>query len=61
MRLTESLVNEFKTDISALTLVPLGNSIFDVKLDGKLVYSKYSTGQFPKYEEIAQLIRTAVE
>lgn len=26
--------------------------IFDVKVDGKLIYSKHQTGQFPSHDEI---------
>ena len=60
MRLTASLVEEFKTDISALTLIPLGNGIFDVKLDGKLIYSKYERGRFPEEGEVEALVSAAL-
>jgi selenoprotein W-related protein len=60
VRLTASLIEEFKTDISALTLIPLGNGIFNVKLDGKLVFSKYETGRFPEEGEIAKFVRAAI-
>jgi len=26
--------------------------IFDVKLDGKLIYSKHETGRFPEHDEV---------
>jgi len=26
--------------------------IFDVRLDGDLIYSKYDTGRFPEHDEI---------
>lgn len=32
------------------------NGIFDVVLDGKLVYSKKETGRFPGYREIPNII-----
>jgi selT/selW/selH-like putative selenoprotein len=31
--------------------------IFDVKVDGKLVYSKHKTHTFPEVGEVVQLIR----
>jgi selenoprotein W-related protein len=34
------------------TLVGGGNGIFDVIVDGKLVFSKYETGRFPEPGEI---------
>jgi len=38
------------------SLVQGDNGIFDVKLDGKLIYSKQTTGRFPGYREIPNLI-----
>ena len=31
--------------------------IFDVKVDGQLVYSKHETGRFPNQEEVSGLIK----
>jgi selT/selW/selH-like putative selenoprotein len=33
-----------------------GKGIFDVSVDGKLIYSKYQTGRFPEPGEISQLL-----
>lgn len=33
-------------------LVKGGGGIFDVKVDGKLIYSKHQTGRFPEHKEI---------
>lgn len=33
-------------------LIPGGGGIFDVKVGGKLIYSKHETGQFPENELI---------
>ena len=33
--------------------------IFDVTLDGRLLYSRYKTGVFPKAGEITELIQKA--
>ena len=38
-------------------LLPGGNGIFDVLVDGDLIYSKYQTGSFPAAEEISGIIR----
>ena len=37
-------------------LLPEGKGIFDVKIDSKLVYSKYATGRFPDSGEVTRLI-----
>ena len=37
-------------------LIGGGGGIFDVEVDGKLIYSKHQTGEFPSNEEVvAQL------
>ncbi len=37
-------------------LVPGGGGIFDVEVDGELVYSKFETGRFPEPGEVVELI-----
>lgn len=34
--------------------------IFDVRVDGELIYSKHDTGEFPEHDLIVQRIRQAV-
>ena len=34
-----------------------GKGIFDVVVDGNLVYSKYETGRFPEDEEVLSQLR----
>jgi len=38
-------------------LIPGSNGIFDVKADGKLVYSKAQTGRFPEPGEVTGMLR----
>ncbi len=33
-------------------MIPGSGGIFDVKLDGHIVYSKYETGRFPEHQEV---------
>ena len=37
-------------------LIKGDRGIFDVTLDGELIYSKFKTGSFPRYREIPALI-----
>ena len=41
-----------------LTLHAEGKGIFDVEVDGALIFSKYQLGRFPEEGEIAQLMRS---
>lgn len=40
-------------------LIKGGGGIFDVKVDGDLVYSKKQTGQFPDHDELVNSIAKA--
>jgi len=42
----------------ASTLVASGGGVFEVSVDGKLVFSKKSLGRFPDAGEILGLIRS---
>ena len=47
-----------KKDLDATTeLIPGSGGVFDVALDGKVIYSKFKTGRFPEPEEIIRLLR----
>ena len=38
------------------TLIPQGRGIFDVEVDGELMYSKFETGEFPDEERLVASI-----
>jgi selenoprotein W-related protein len=38
-------------------LVKGSGGVFDVKVDGRLVYSKFETGRFPEPGEVVGLLR----
>ena len=40
-----------------VTLRAEGKGIFDVEVNGALIFSKYKVGRFPQEGEIAQLMR----
>jgi selenoprotein W-related protein len=50
--LAARLLERFKRRISRLELVPDKGGCFEVTVEGKLIYSKLATGQFPNEEEI---------
>ena len=51
------MLSELKFDIKSLTLVPGKSGIFEVLVDGKKVYSKVETGQFPEPDQVLKLVR----
>lgn len=50
------LLNHFKQRITSLEIVPSGGGRFEIDVDGKQIYSKLDTGQFPEEAAILQKI-----
>ena len=54
-----SLGDEIKQSLGAdIELIAGSNGIFDIALDGNLIYSKSEQGRFPQPDEIIKLIKT---
>lgn len=51
-------MQEFERDIDSLTLVPSSGGVFEVTVDGDLVYSKNASGRHPQYDEVATKLRS---
>ena len=43
---------EYKQRIQTLELLPSDGGVFEVTVDGDLIYSKTQTGEFPDFDEI---------
>lgn len=41
-------------------LIPGGGGIFDVKADGKMVFSKHEIGRFPEHNEVLKSLAPIV-
>jgi selenoprotein W-related protein len=50
--LAEKLLKKKKHEVASLTLVPSDGGVFEVEVDGKLVFSKKSEGRFPEWDEL---------
>jgi selenoprotein W-related protein len=59
--LTGELLEKFENHIKALTLVPSHGGRFEVRCDGKLVYSKLETGRHAHPGEISTLLQEYLE
>jgi selenoprotein W-related protein len=51
--LTDRILGTYKQKVQSLTLVPSRGGCFELKVDGKLVYSKLQTGEFPDERKLA--------
>ncbi len=56
--MTEQLFADFEDSIEEFTLIPSRGGVFEVEVDGDLVYSKKATGRHAEYEEVAGPIRS---
>jgi len=50
--LARRLLARHDENIETLNIVPGGFGVFDVEVDGKLIFSKDKAGRFPSIEEI---------
>ena len=50
------LLEQHEGDFSALEVIPGANGIFDVHVDGELVFTKSMLGRYPEPDEVAPLV-----
>jgi len=57
----DAILKEFGETLSALRLVPGDHGVYDVAVDGTIVFSLEKTMRFPESTELIQEIRARVE
>ena len=58
--MAQELLMTFADELGELALVPGTGGVFDVRVDGELVYSRKQAGRFPESKELKQLIRDRI-
>lgn len=58
--MAQELLNTFSEELGETALVPGTGGIFEVRVDGELVWSRKDMGRFPEIKELKQLIRDRV-
>lgn len=59
--MAQELLTTFESDIARLTLVPGTGGIFEVRLNGEVIFSRKAAGRFPESKELKQLIRDRID
>jgi len=59
--IAQELLSTFDGDIAALTLKPGTGGIFNVSLDGTMLWSRKEHGRFPEITELKQMLRDHVD
>lgn len=54
--MTEELMNNFIGSIAGVNLIPSGGGVFEVIVDGQLIFSKKELKRFPEDGELSQII-----
>lgn len=57
----DAILAEFGGDLSALRLVPGDHGVYDVEVDGDLVFSLDRSKRFPETSELIQTIRARIK
>ena len=60
MRVTDELLSAYQHVVTDLTIVTGGQGVFDVEVDGQLIYSKHETGRFPNEGEVLSALAALV-
>ena len=56
IKATEELLIEYEDQIEKITLIPSGDSVFEVAVNGSLVFSKMRLGRHPEDGEVIQKV-----
>lgn len=58
--LAQELLTTFEADLAAVSLQPGTGGVFEVRLNGKVIFSRKEAGRFPESKELKQLIRDVI-
>jgi len=59
--IAQELLTTFDNDLKAVTLIPGKGGIFEVRLNGELLFARSKAGRFPESKEVKQLIRDKID
>ncbi len=58
--MAQEILSTFEDDVSEVALVPGANAIFEIKINGNLIWSRERDGGFPEIKVLKSLIRDVV-
>ena len=58
--MAQELLTTFENGFGEVALIPGGGGIFEVRLDGEMIFSRKQEGRFPKSKELKQKVRGSV-
>lgn len=58
--LAQELLSTFETELGEVALIPGSGGIFEIRVDGTLLWSRREAGRFPEAKELKQRVRDQV-
>lgn len=58
--LAQELLTTFEAELGEVALIPGSGGIFEVRVDGELLWSRKDEGRFPEAKELKQRLRDRV-
>ena len=58
--MAQELLTTFEAELGEVALIPGTGGVFEIRLQGKTIWSRNSEGRFPESKEIKQLIRDRI-
>ena len=58
--LAQELLTSFEEELEEVALVPGSGGVFEVRLDGAVLFSNRSAGRLPEAREVKELVRDRV-
>lgn len=58
--MAQELLTTFENELGELALVPGTGGIFEVRVNGELIFSRNQEGRFPESKELKQLVRDRI-
>jgi selenoprotein W-related protein len=59
--MAQELLTTFEQELTSVALKPGTGGVFDIHLNGELLYSRKAQGRFPEAKEVKQLVRDVVD
>ncbi len=58
--MAQELLSTFGEDLGGVTLIPGSGGIFEIRLDGALIWERKRDGGFPDVKQLKQLVRDRI-
>lgn len=59
--MAENLLVKWPSEIASLTLIPSDGGVYEVEVDGQLIYSKKETGRHAQEGEVEKLFAAKIK